>query len=271
MADKTQKTKTENSKIKRVPKEKIESVKKLAEEIKNRKAVMLVSIKGIPSAQLQKIKKDLRGKAVVRVAKKSILLRALDTSEIKEIEGLKNYVQENCAILISDENPFEITAWLAENKNPIAAKEGQIAENDIIVEEGPTELVPGPVISELGSLGLQIMVEEGKITIRKSKVVVKKGERISEMAASVLQKLGIKPFMIGITPIAFYDATAKKVYVGIKIDKKKALEDLINSHSKALGFAVAISYPSKSTIRFLLAKAKAHYNALSKLETKTQT
>lgn len=255
-------------KTSRIPKAKLEAVKKLAEEIKSRMTVMLISIKGLPSAQLQKVKKDLRGKAQVRVAKKNVIIRALDATGIPELESFKNYVQEDSAILISDEDPFKIAGWLTENKNPIAAKEGQTAEEDIVVEEGPTELVPGPVISELGSLGLQIMVEEGKITIRKPKVIVKKGESVSAPAASVLQKLGIKPFMIGAVPIAFYDAKAKKVYAGIKIDKKRALEELLAAQSKALGFAVSIFYPSKSTIRFLLAKANSYYNALTKLEAK---
>jgi large subunit ribosomal protein L10 len=253
-----------------VSKEKIEAVKRIAELIKNAKTVMLVSIKSLPSSQFQKIKKDLRGKADLTVAKKSTLIRALDASGVSEIAKLKESVQEDSALLISNGDAFELAGWFTENRNPIAAKEGQIAENDISVEEGPTDLVPGPVISELGSLGLQIMVEEGKITIRKSKVAVKKGDKVTAAAASIFQKLGIKPFMIGINPIAFYDASGKKVYVGVRIDKKKMLGDILMANSKALGLSVAIAYPTKQNIGLLLAKANAQNNALSKLQTKTQ-
>jgi large subunit ribosomal protein L10 len=253
-----------------VPKEKLEAVKKLANEMKEGNTVMVVSIKSLPSSQLQKIKKDLRGKATIRVAKKSIISRAIDETKIAELAGLKNYIQEDYAVLISDDDAFGLSGMLVENRNPIAAKEGQVAENDISVEEGPTELVPGPVISELGALGLQIMVEDGKITIRKGKVVVKKGEKVSGGAASIFQKLGIKPFMIGITPSAFYDKKSGKVYADVKIDKKKALEDLLIANSKALGFSVGIAYPTKNTIGFLLAKANAQGNAINKLQNKTQ-
>jgi large subunit ribosomal protein L10 len=253
-----------------VSKEKIEAVKRMAEAIKKAKTVMLVSIKSLPSSQFQKIKKDLRGKADLYVAKKSVILRALDAAETPELLKLKESVQEDSAVLISNGDAFELAGWFTENKNPIAAKEGQIAENDIAVDEGPTDLVPGPVISELGSLGLQIMVEEGKITIRKSKVAVKKGDKVSAAAASIFQKLGIKPFMIGISPLAFYDGSSKKVYVGVKIDKKKMLEDILIANSKAIGLSVAIAYPTKQNIGLLLAKANAHNNALIKLQTKTQ-
>jgi large subunit ribosomal protein L10 len=259
---------SEEKKKSKVSREKIEGVKKLAEAMKDAKTVMIVSIKSLPANQLQKIKKDIRSRAEISVAKKSLIVRAIDATGIKEIAALKDNVKEDYAILISNDDAFELAGLLTESRNPIAAKAGQVAESDIHVEEGPTDLVPGPVISELGALGLQIMVEEGKITIRKSKVVVKKGDKVTEGAASIFQKLGIKPFMIGITPVAFYDASSKKIYVDVKIDKKKMLEDLLIANSKALGFAVNIAYPTKNTIGLLLAKANSHFNAINKLANK---
>jgi ribosomal protein L10 len=47
-------------------------VKELAEHMKKR-TVMIVSVKGIPSAQFQDIKKKIRSKAKIQVAKKSLL------------------------------------------------------------------------------------------------------------------------------------------------------------------------------------------------------
>lgn len=253
-----------------VSEEKIQAVKKLASSIKAASTIMLVSIKSLPSSQLQKIKKDLRGKATIEVAKKSTLSRAIDAAEITELAPMKKNIQEDCALLLSKDDSFVLAGWLTENRNPIGAREGQVAEDDIHIEEGPTDLVPGPVISELGALGLQIMVEDGKITIRKGKVVVKKGEKVTSVAVSILQKLGIKPFMIGISPIAFYDSSSKKVYVGVKIDKKKMLADILTTNARAMGLAIARAYPTKATIGMLLAKANAHNNALSKLQNKTQ-
>ena len=255
---------------KQVPKEKIEAVKKIANEMKTAKTIMVVSIKGLPSNQLQKIKKDIRTKANIQVAKKTALVRAIDETGISDIQKLKEYIQEDYAVLISNDDGFELTGWFGENRNPIAAKEGQVAEADIIVEEGPTDLVPGPVISELGAVGLQIMVEEGKITIRKTKAVIKKGEKVSGAAASIFQKLGIKPFMIGITPIAFYDAPSKKIFADVKIDKKAKLEELLYARAKAFAFAVSRAYVSKDTMGMLLAKASGQANALNKLQNQNK-
>jgi large subunit ribosomal protein L10 len=253
-----------DKKTSHVSEEKKQAVKKLADKLKKAGCVMLISIKNIASSQLQKIKKDLRGRAEIEVAKKSIIVRAIESSGIENSEELKKSIQEDMAVLTTEENGFELSAWFTDNKNPVSAKEGQVAESDISVEEGPTELVPGPVISELGSLGLQIMVEDGKITIRKGKVVVKTGEKVSGNAASILQKLGIKPFMIGLNPIAFYDAKGKKSYVGVKIDKKKTLQEFLSAFGKAKGLSINLGYPTKENIGMLLAKANSHFNALNK-------
>lgn len=247
---------------------KAKAVKKLGEDIRKSKTIMLVSIKSIPSSQFQKIKRDLRAKANVHVVKKNIMLRAIDESDVPELASLKEHVQSDCAVALSEEDAFQLAGWLVENKNPLAAKAGQIAEEDIIVEAGPTELLPGPAISELGAIGLKVMVEDGKIAIREAKAVVKKGEKVSAEAASILQKLGMKPFLVCLSPIALYDSANKKIYLNIRIDKKKALQDLSIAQSKAVGFAVGIAYACKQTIGRLLGKANAQFNALDKLTNK---
>jgi large subunit ribosomal protein L10 len=249
-----------------VSKEKVEGVKKLAEQLKKHKTIMILSIKSLPSQQFQKMKKELRGKAYISVAKKSTVIRAIEQAKLEGVEELLSQIKEDCAIAVSNSNAFELAAWFTENQSPVSAKEGQEVEDDITISEGPTELVPGPVISELGALGLQIMVEDGKITIRKAKVVLKKGDKVNGSAASILMKLGVKPFMVGITPLAVYDADEKKVYVGIKVDKKKVMNDVLVSYSKALGFARGMNYVCRETIGQLLGKANNQANALNKLK-----
>jgi len=253
-----------------VSKKKIEDVKKLAEDMKNAKTIMIVSIKNLPSPQYQKIKKDLRGKANVKVAKKSKLLRAIDETKIPEMASLKEHIKADCALALSEEDAFELAAWLTENRNPINAKQGQIAEEDIEVEPGPTDLVPGPDISALGAVGLKVAVEDGKIAVKEPHIILKKGEEVTENIASVLQKLNIKPFMVGISPSVIYDSVDKKIYSNIKIDKEEAKQELLSSHSKAVGFAQKIVYYCKEVIGYLLAKANSEAGALEKLSPKEE-
>jgi large subunit ribosomal protein L10 len=259
----------ENKKIQaRVSKLKIETVKKLVELMKNNNTLIITSIKNLPSKQFQNIRKTLRGKADVIVVKKRIMLKAIDESGNKNIQSIKEHVCEDSAILFSKEDAFELASILANNKKPIGAKPGQTANEDISVEEGGTDIMPGPAISEFGALGIPIAVEDGKIAIKQSKVIVKAGEEISEAAASIMGKLEIKPFNIGLEPIALCDIQTGKIYLDVKIDKEKATKDLQTGAGKALGFAQTIAYYCKETIGYLLAKANSQADALSILTSK---
>lgn len=248
-----------------VSKKKIETVKKLADMINESDTLIIASIKNLPSKQFQDIRKNLRGRAEVFVVKKRIMLKAIEDSKNKKIQKLKKHVCEDSAILFSKQDAFELASILASNKNPIGAKPGQIAVEDISVEEGGTDIMPGPAISEFGALGIPIAVEEGKIAIKKGKVIVKAGEEISEAAASIMSKLEIMPFKIGLEPIAICEIKTGKVYLDVKIDKEKAVHDLQTGAGKALGFAQRIAYYCKETIGYLLAKANSQAGALSKL------
>jgi len=252
----------EKSREKAIPKYKLERVKELVELMKNNKTIMITSIKNIPGSQFQEIKNKLKDKAKIKVLKKSLMLRALDEAEL---EKLKKYIHEDIALLFSQEDAFDLASMLSESQSPAKAKPGQLALNDIVVHAGPTDLMPGPAISELGSLGLKVKVEDGKIAIQEDKVIVKQGEKISEQAAGIMDKLNILPFKVGFIPEAAYDKINKEVYLDIVIDKEATLNELKEAASKAFGFAIKIGYICKDTIGFLLRKASVEGECLSKL------
>jgi large subunit ribosomal protein L10 len=237
-------------------------VAELAEKMKHSKTILVASTRGLPSSQFHKIKKALRDKAEIRVAKKTIMLRAIAATENGALQNLKEHITSDVAIFISKEDAFELSALLVENESPTKAKAGEIALEDINIEPGPTDLVPGPAISELSGVGLKVAVEGGKLAIKQGATVAKKGELIKPNVASVLGKLNITPMKAGFVPIAVYDGNAGKVYVGIKIDKKEALETLRISIAKALGFAVNINYVTDKTISYFIRKATLQGKAI---------
>ena len=245
--------------------QKAKQVKDLAEHIKNSKTLMIVSIKSLPSKQFQDIKKSIRNHASVRVAKKNILMRAIKSVDSPSILQLENQITSDCAFVLSDIEGFELAEILSNKKTPVFAKAGQIAPEDIEVKAGPTGLPAGPAISELGALGIQISVEDGKISVRVPKIIVNKGQQINENAAAVLQKLNIQPFTVGLEPLVIYDAQSEKIYTNIKINSEEAREKLIYSANKALGFAQKIVYYCRETVGYFLAKANAEAKAISKI------
>lgn len=248
-----------------VSEKKKETVAELIKLLKGKKTILIASIKGIPGSQFQEIGKKLRGTAVVKVPRKGIISRAIDDAGIPELKHLKAQLTESSAILFSDADSFELAADLISKKSPAKAKPGQEAPADIEIPAGPTDLVPGPAISEFGALGIPIQIEKGKITIKETKVITKAGEKISKPAAEMMTKLSIRPFSIGFIPLAAYDSKDKKIYTSIQIDPEATVKSLKESFSKALGFAVGIAFPSEETIKFLIQKAGRQELALSRI------
>lgn len=254
-----------SERTKPIPEKKIQLVKELSDLAKNKKTILIASIKNIPASQFQEIMKKLRGKAIIKVPKKNLIFKALDSSSEEKIKELKNYIHEDIAVLFSDLDAFELASELAENKTPAAAKAGQEAPEDIEIPAGPTDLPPGPAISELGEIGLQVQIEKGKISIKESKVIAKQGEKISPQVAAVMSKLEMKPFTIGFISLCAFDTQENKLYSEIKIDKEEAVENIKEAFAKAQGFAVSIGYISEDTIKFLLSKAAAHANKINRI------
>jgi len=241
-----------------VPTGKIKAVEELKNLLQSKKTLLIASIKNLPAAQFQTIGKKLRGKAIVKVPKKNFIYRALDGLKSEHVEELKKQITDGCAILFSDEDSYDLALELINKKTPAKAKVGQIANFDISVSEGPTGLVPGPAISELGALGIQIQIDKGKINIKESKIIAKEGAKISQAASDIMAKLDILPFESGYIPLSAYDIKSGKLYLNIEIDKKKTVEELKNAFGKSLSFAVGIGYTTEDTVKVMIQTAGSH-------------
>lgn len=239
-------------------------VNALSEKILKAKTLILASIKNLPSKQFQEIKKTMRKQADIKVAKKNIMIRAIKNTTKDNILQLENYIKSDCVFVISDIEGFKLAGILSKRKTPVFAKTGQIVNEDIEIKKGPTDLVPGPAISELGAVGLQISVEGGKIAIKQSKIIIKKGGVINQATASLLQKLNIQPFKIGLDILAIYDVEKEKIYTDVEINSEKNIQGLKNAVVSALGLSQKISYYCKETIVYFLSKASLNEKSLSK-------
>ena len=156
-------------------------VEELSREIEDSKVVAILDLTNLPSAQFQLIKSKIRDKFKIKVAKKTIILRAIEKIKHKKhnIEELEKSL-DHCipAIVLTDEDPFKMSKIFKDNKSKSLAKSGQISPLDITIPSGPTQFAPGPIIGELGQAGIKAAIEQGKVVIKEAKLVVKEGEEI---------------------------------------------------------------------------------------------
>ncbi|MCX6686942.1 MAG: 50S ribosomal protein L10 [Methanoregula sp.] len=228
------------------------------EEIKTNAAkytlVGLVDMYGIPAAQVQQIRRNLRGKAVIRVTRNTLIEHAL--SEIGgKVAGLSKYVSGHSAMIFSNDNPFKLFRQLEKTKTRMSAKAGETAPEDIVVEKGPTSFKPGPIVGELQQAGIPAAIEGGKVKIRETKTIVKKGAVISAKVAGVMIKLDIRPMDVGLAlQAAYFEGDVFEPSV-LAIDEAAILEQIRRAAAQAFNLSVNAAIPTKDTIVPILTKA----------------
>lgn len=217
----------------------------------------LIDMNKMPTKELQMIKKNLSNDVIIKVVKKSLIKLAFENSEKNELISI---LPKQPGILFSNLEPFTLFKKVNLLRFKTFAKERDIASEDVTIQPGPTDLLPGPAISELQKVGLVAGVEGGKIVIKRSATILKKGQEISSEVASVLRKLKI--------PIAEVKLKIELLFDG-NLYPKDALEmvevypsKLGELFNKALNLSIAISYPTKENIKYLLIKAYQNMKAL---------
>ncbi len=217
-----------------------------------------INMENLPAQQLQSMRKQLQGKAVLLVAKKRLMHIAISAIKDKKrgIEKIEEHFVGMPGLLFSRQNPFALYKFLKRNKTSAAAKAGQVAPADIVIRAGPTGFAPGPIIGELGSVGLKTGVEKGKVAIKEDKTVVKKGDVISEKLAAILSRLDIKPMEIGLNLVAAFENGDILKRDILDINEEAFMEQLSDAASWALSLSVEAGYMSKDNAAIVLAKAQ---------------
>ncbi|MBU4284091.1 MAG: 50S ribosomal protein L10, partial [Nanoarchaeota archaeon] len=217
----------------------------------------VVDMENLPTAQLQKMREQLRDKVVIRMTKRRFMNIALDKvkDSKKGIEEMKNYLTGMPALLFTKDDPFKLAKTLKKSMSTAPAKQGQVAPKDIIVTAGPTPFSPGPVISELASAGMKTAIENGKIVVKSDTVVVKKGEKVGQAIAGILTRLGVEPMEVGLNLTAVCDNGTIFTRDVLDIDEEEFMGKIKTAYNSALGLALELSFLTKETTEIMIAKA----------------
>ena len=240
--------------------EKAKAVEEIGSLIRKHKVIALANLQKVRAAQLQVLRKKLKADAYVRVIKNTLIRRAV--TQVKDrpnLEKLEEHLADSTIFLFTDLNPFRLVLLLEKSKFNTTAKSGDVAAFDVIVPAGNTGQPPGPIISQLGAVGLKTRIESGSVWVNKDTLVAKKGGIISERLAAVLSKLGIKPVEAGLVLKAVYDDGVLLAEDQLRLDLGKTRTDVREAYKAALYLSIDSAYPMTENIRLLL--QKAHHEA----------
>jgi large subunit ribosomal protein L10 len=240
---------------KSIPQWKIDAVAKLTATINESNMIGLVNVEGVGAKQLSGIRESLRGSAILKMARNTLMIRALEDSTKKNMKDLTKYVKGPIAFIFSDQDPFALSKFLRENKTAAPAKGGQVAPNDIVIPAMNTGVAPGPFISELAALKIPSRVKGGVIHITDDTVAVNAGAVISNAMAQMLARLGIEPMELQLKLIAAYTDGEVLTADSFEIDLEALFKEVILGHQLAINFSVNTGFPTVETIPLIIAKA----------------
>ena len=236
----------------------------LSELLKKYPVVAAADLQKVRSSQIQEIRKKLRGKAELTVAKNTILRKAAEkAADKKSIDKFASAVIGSKVLIFTEMNPYELILFLNKNKVRVPAKGGDNASSDIIVPAGNTGLQPGPVISEFNEAKVPTRIEAGSIFVAKDTVVVRRGDQISAKTASLLSKLGMKPMEAGLALSYAYDngSVLGPNELAFDLDQMKA--DFSSAARLAFGVAVESNIMFPETAPLIIRKAYRQALAVS--------
>ena len=239
--------------------EKLKLVEDLANMLNKYPVIGVLDLYKTPASALQKIKMNLKKRVVIKVAKKSIILFALD--KVNK-QNLKDYIKGYPALIFSNEDPFKLYSSIIKENVSASAKPGDVPTEDIEVKAGPTDLLPGPAISSLSKVKIPAKVEGGKIAVMKDTVVCKAGQPVSVDLSSVLQLLKLEPMEVGLNVVVFEEKGTVYNKDQLYVDEAKLLSDIQLAIQNAFNLSMNASIPTKQTIGFMLAKAQMEAKAL---------
>ena len=237
-----------------IPQWKMKEIEDIKELIKSYPLFGIVGVGGIPAKQLQSMRRVLKDLAVLKVSRNTLIQRALEESA-PEYADMIDFLEEQSALVFTNENPFKLYKLLENSKTPSPIKAGAVAPQDIEVEKGPTGFPPGPILGDLQSAGIPASIDKGSVVISQDKVVAAKGAVVSQKLASMLARLEIYPVEVGLDLRAVIEEGSIFAPDVLAIDEDKYFSDIAMAARQAFNLAVNMAYPTETTISTLISKA----------------
>ena len=237
-----------------IPQWKQAEVDELVEFISSYESVGIVGVEGIPSRQLQAMRRDLHGSAAVRMSRNTLVERALD--EVNDgLEQLTAYLAGQVALIGTNDNPFGLFKQLEASKTPAPISAGEIAPNDIVIPEGDTGVDPGPFVGELQQAGADARIQEGSIQVLSDSTVLEAGGEVDQQLAGVLGELGIEPKEVGLDLKQVYSEGVLFSPDELAIDIDEYRADIQSAAAAGRNLSINAVYPTTQTAPSLIAKA----------------
>ena len=242
-----------------------DTVQDLTDLIKSGDTLAVIDIHGVPAGAMLGMRATLRGDMKIQVAKKRLMSIAWERCGLKD-ENLNELFQgavQPALVSSSSLNSFKMFDELKKTEAGRAAKEGDVAPHQIVVEKMDTGMPPGPIVGELNSVGIPAKIMGGSVQIQKRTVVLEEGDVFEGDMGMMLSKIGINPIVTGLRLCGTLEDGTVFSPSTLDIDYEQFETDLISYAAGAFNLACNITWYTNQTMPTILAKASREAMAVA--------
>jgi len=225
--------------------------------------ILVGNLSELPAKAEREFRATLKkGGCFTKVMNSKVALIALHSKGIKELDS---YLKGPTLFALSNESPFKLYGDIKKNAAVAFAKEGNIAPEDIYVNEGDTGIAPGPALTDFKVAKIDTQIRNGKIYISKKTKVAEKGSKIDSKIATLLTKLNIKPMKILLDLRTVLDRKEKMFYTRdlLDVNMEVLANQIKDSYLRSHYLALSMGYVTKQTIEPLLIKGYKNSKAVA--------
>merc|ERR1712137_536684 len=106
---------------------------------------MVIKVDNVGSKQMQAVRMDLRGEAVMLMGKNTIMRKVFRDESAKnpKLADVLPYIQGNMGFVFTNGDLAKLREKIELNQVPAPARGGMVAPVDVMVPPGPTGMDPG--------------------------------------------------------------------------------------------------------------------------------
>lgn len=220
--------------------------------------IFIVGVDNVGSNQIQQIRIALRGQAEVLMGKNT-MIRKVFSNYVKKnpghpLESMIPLLKGNVGFVFTNNDLGKVRESLEANKVPAPARVGAIAPIDVWCPAGPTGCDPGQT-SFFQALQIGTKIQKGQIEIVSDVLLTKKGEKVGNSEAVLLQKLNIRPFSYGLVIQTVYDNGSIFDPAVLDLTEDNLVQKFAAGLRNVAAFSLELGFPTLASIPHSLANA----------------
>lgn len=223
---------------------------KLIDLTVNYPKALIVHVDNVGSKQMQNIRVDLRGKAIVLMGKNSMIRKGLQIGHERHpdagLDKLRSIMVGNIGFIFAVTGTLdEIRECIARHRVMSAAKAGQCALVDWVIPSGPTGMDPSQT-SFFQALNIGTKIVKGQIELVSDYTILKVGEKVTASQQVLLGKLGVKPFEYGMVVQQVYQDASVFSAAVLDIKDEVLVQKFLGGIANMAAFSREVGVPTEA-------------------------